>query len=68
LEGFEFLAVGGVAVEEGAGGGVEGGGFAGFVGGGEDVEAGGERAEADDLAEAADVGEFEGVEDHEVTS
>jgi hypothetical protein len=68
LEGFQLVTPGRVAVEEGAGGGVEGGGLAGFVGRGEDVEAGGEGAEAHGLAEAANVGEFEGVEDHEVTS
>ena len=64
LEGLDLLAPRGVPVEEGAGRGVEGGGFSGFVGGGEDVQSRGERADPDRFTEAPHAGKFERMENH----
>lgn len=68
LEHFQLLTFGRMPVEKRAGGGVEGCGFAGFVGRREDVETGREGPEANSVAEAAHMREFEGVEDHGATS
>ena len=68
LERFQLLALGGMPIEQRTGSSMQRGGFAGFVGRREDVEARSERAKANGIAKAADVGEFESVEDHEFTS
>ena len=68
LQGFDFLALGGVAIEQGAGGSVERGGLARLVRGREHIEPRRKGAEADRLAEAADVVQLDRVQDHADTS
>jgi hypothetical protein len=68
LEGFDFLALRRVAVEKRPGGGLQRCGFSGFVRCGENIEAVGERTDANRFPETTNMREFQGVKDHEATS